>query len=789
MFAWPALANAQNSQATSTAIAAANTDNEAGLGEIIVTAQRRTESAQRAGVAVTVVGGNEIRAANITQLAQINDLVPALSAQQTSTGSIIFIRGVGNFTVTPNSDPATAFNYDGVYIGRSSGTAGLFFDLARVEVLKGPQGTLYGRNATGGAINVLPVQPILGELSGYASGMVGNISTINAEGALNVPLGENGAARISGSLAQRDGFLRDGTSDQRDRSLRFQVKGELTPDLTVRAAVDYASIGGIGTSVSYFGNYLFNPLAGGYIFRPAPTDAAEGIFTPAAQAFRQTIPAGPAGRRLDPLDIVPFQNNSFYGATGEIDWKTGIGTVTIIPAWRYGDEDYLSSAGAFAYRQRQKNEQFSVEARLDGNRIGIFDYTVGLFFYDENIRLRTALSLAAAANFLTSEYNTKSVAPFGRLTANLTDKLRVVGGVRYTEDRKTFTGVTTGNTIVCLNRVAGVPTCPTVPLFPFFEDISQSPIPLPGPNGVRPIFNNGVPTGAIISRSDRVDNNRLTNSRVTWRAAIEYDVAERSLLYASVETGFRSGGFSPATGFDTFEPETITAYTVGMKNRFLDNRAQLNVELFWWDYRNQQVSAVREDLDGRTANITQNVGQSRIRGAEVESSFLLTENTLIGATVQYLDAKSQDFVYQQSNTGTPPLVGCASTLNSTGRIYNVDCSGFQAFNSPKWTVNLNGQQTVPIGDFQLVFQADTQFRSSRYAGFAYLAEQLLPSVWRTNAQVSFGPATNAWQISAFVRNIEDNRVVAFSSTTPLANALVAGTSLPRTYGVRAAVRF
>ena len=115
----------------------------------------------------------------------------------------------------------------------------------------------------------------------------------------------------------------------------------MTPDLTVRLAGDYAHIGGVGTSVSYGGNYLFNPLSGGYVFRPAPTDLKEGVFTDASQAFRTTVPAGPAGRNLDPLAFRPFQHSNFYGANAQIDWKLGFGTLTIIPAWRYGDEDYL----------------------------------------------------------------------------------------------------------------------------------------------------------------------------------------------------------------------------------------------------------------------------------------------------------------------------------------------------------------------------------------------------------------------------------------------------------------
>ena len=759
-----------------------------GLGDIIVTAQRRAENLQRAAVAVDVVTGSDLAAAGITQAGRLGEQVPALTVQPTSTGNLIFIRGVGNFTLTPNSDPAVAFNYDGVYVGRPTSTTGVFYDLERVEVLKGPQGTLYGRNATGGAINVIPVQPKPGEFSGYATATYGNYDTVIAEGALNVPLGPDGAVRVSGSVSDHDGYLRDGTSDDKTRALRVQLKAKLTPDLTVRLSSDYARSGGVGTQASYVGNYLFNPLAGGYAFRPANLPISEGFFTSAAQAYRTTVPVSPAFRTLNPLDFYPFQRNNFYGANAQIDWQTGLGTLTVIPAWRYGSLNYLSSAGAFGYRDREKDEQHSIEARFTGNRIGFVDYTIGALYYRETIDLNTALSLSAAANFLDNHFKTKSIAPFGRLTAHVSDRLRIVGGVRYTEDRKRFTGSTVGNTIVCTR--GPVVGCPNTPLFPLTDTQAQIPFRTPGAGGFPvPTFSNGAPTGAIIVRSDRFDDNRLKNHRVTWRGAVEFDVAPQSLLYGSVESGYRSGGFNPATGFDTYDPEYITAYTVGVKNRFLGNRVQLNLEAFWWRYRNQQVSAVRNDLDGRTANITQNIGRSRIRGVEAEARILATRDTLLSADVQYLDAKNRSFVYQQANTGVPPLTGCGYALNAATNLYSVNCSGLQSYNSPKWTINLAAQQTVELGDYKVVPGVDTQYKSRRYVGFQYLSQQHLRDVWRTNAQVAFGPTSDKWSVAVFVRNIENHRTAIYSSIHPLANILIDGTTPPRTYGGRVSFKF
>lgn len=758
---------------------------EDGLGEIVVTAQRRSENLQRAAVAVSVVQGSDLVNAGITQPARLGELVPALTIQPASTGNLIFVRGVGNFTLTPNSDPAIAFNYDGVYVGRPSSTNGLFFDLDRIEVLKGPQGTLYGRNATGGAINVIPTQPRLGDLSGYATASYGNYDTVTAEGAVNVPIGERGAFRLSASTSRHDGYLSDGTSDDKTTSLRLQVKSELSPLLTVRVAGDYSQQRGRGSGASYISNYNLNRAAGRFTTVPSGLPLSEGLYTPASQAYRRTVTAGPAGRRLDDMSPLPFQNNEFYGVNAQFDFDTGPGTLTVIPAWRYGSLDYLAEAAAFPYRNREKDEQISVEARFTGTRVGAFDYTLGGYFYDDSIKTRIALNLSAAQNFLSQRYKTRSFAPFGRVTAHVTDRLRLVGGLRYSKDIKSFNGSAVALTLVCTVRVAGVPTCPTAQLFTTVDDLSQ--VPFATPTGPAPVPQGR--SGAIIVRVDSRYDSRLKDDRITYRGGVEFDVADRSLAYASVETGYRSGGFSAAQGFETFQPEYITAYTVGLKNRFFDNRVQLNLEGFLWDYKDQQVSHLGLDLSGRTAQFIQNIGTSRIKGFEVEGRVLVTPTTLVSADVQYLDARNRAFTYQQGSANGPPLTGCAFALAADPRFYDIDCAGQRSYNSPKWTLNFAAQQTFEFGDYKAVVGADTQYRTARNIGFEFLPEQRVGSNWQTNAQVTFGPADNRWSVAGFVRNIEDKRVLIFATTHPLANLLSGGSTAPQTYGVRSSVKF
>ena len=182
-----------------------------GIQDIVVTAQRKEESLQRAPIAVTALGGDELRAAGVVAPQNLTALVPALQVISAGTYPLYYIRGVGNFNGNPLSDSAIAVNYNDVYIGRPTSTYGLFYDLERIEVLKGPQGTLYGRNATGGSVNILPRKPRLGEFGGEASLEYGNYDTIRADAAANVPISDIAAFRIAGIVARHDGYLNNGS--------------------------------------------------------------------------------------------------------------------------------------------------------------------------------------------------------------------------------------------------------------------------------------------------------------------------------------------------------------------------------------------------------------------------------------------------------------------------------------------------------------------------------------------------------------------------------------------------
>ena len=778
--------------------AASETETEtdqSGLADIVVTAQRKSENLQKAAIAVDVLTADDLANAGVITAATLNAAAPSLVVVQPGgPNASFFVRGVGNYTNNGFTDPAVAFNVDGVYLGRPTSTTGTFYDLERIEVLKGPQGTLYGRNATGGAVNVIPVKPKLGEFSGYAAAGYGNYNAFDVEGAINAPLGENGAIRISGKLVDRDGSNADGSNDEKGEGVRFQMLGQLTDNFSVRVALDYSHQGGVGAGAQYDGFYTNTPGSTPF-FTAANLDPRGGFLSPESLAFyaARTVPS--AFVRTRPLNQ-PFQDNSYYGASAEIILKTGAGTLTVIPAFRSAKLDSLFSGPSFDGLIEEHDEQFSVEARFQGKSVGPIDWLVGGYFFDETIKGDYTFSQQQVSAFIDFTTGTKSYAAFGRVTANLSDTLRLVGGIRYTRDKKPFVAEAP-NLILGCTRPAP-PFClggPSVPLLDAITDagsvIPASLLPA-GPPRVGPPVPYGA-NGNILIVSPLSINLSRTFSKITYRAAVEFDLASASLLYASVETGFRSGGFSAAFGKETVEPENITAFTLGSKNRFFDNRGQINVEAFFWKYRNQQVSHFGPDARGNNGFFSENIGRADIKGVDVEAQFLLTQSTLLHTNIQYLDSKLKAFTYDLTVLPVRPVVGCpfVRTTNARGQaVDRVDCAGKPGYNAPKWSINAGIEQTFELGDYKIVFNGDVRYRSNRVIGFEYLPQENSGSDTTFDASLLLGPQSDAWSLIGFVRNITDENVRSLTQfNSSVGNVVSSQYAPPRTYGLRGSVKF
>jgi len=816
---WPLQAQAQDDAPVPQSTPEANSPNgaavppadpaqESGLGEIIVTAQRTEESSQRAPLPLDVVGPETLVRQNVIRAEDLSRTTTALTATGSTGGptTVFFVRGVGNATVNAYSDPAISFNYDGVYIGRPSSTSGVFYDLQRVEILKGPQGTLYGRNATGGAINVIPNRPEFGDTSAEFSLGFGNYQWVTGQAAVNVPLGDNMAMRVAGSLSNRDGFINDGTGEQREYAGRIQFYAEPTDQLSLRLAADLSHHGGSSPSGFYLGKVdpTFGPTGfAGYVFTPTNFSPDQGLFDAASQALLASRFVSQAGRAGAVVDGTPFNDDDYWGVTAELNYETDAGTLTIQPAYREAELDYQFNGVFRGAGSAEKDKQTSIEARWAGD-LGIVDYLIGGIYFDEEIAATARYNQQILNPFQEFTTGTESWAGFGKLTFHVTDELSLTAAGRYTDDSKTFDGTSNVYILFCGNPAPPQDFCPTLPFIPVLETeqefinfYTSRGIPItPVPLFVLPPIAGGSQTAPFVLRSPIVINSGIKNDKFTYRLAAQYDITPRNMVYASFETGYHAGGFSFARGVETYLPETIEAFTLGSKNRFFGNTLQVNIEAFHWKYKNQQFSQFGYDLGNPPATVflTRNIGDSTIKGIDFDVDLQPTRNTLLSASVQYLDAVYDSFTYFVPNQGLPPNSTCAySPVNQTVNgvvlsLFQIDCSGKPAFNSPKWSFILNGEQTIPFDDFHIVLQAGTRYRSSSYSTADYLPYLKSKSNFVTDASITFSDNDDSVFLSLYVQNIEDSRR-QLGGNVNTSNLVVSQVEQPRTYGVRIGGRF
>lgn len=753
----------------STAEASADT-----LQEVIVTAQRREENLQRIGVAVEAVSAQQLTNAGVQQPEDLSRIVPALQIIPASGPyTLFYLRGVGSFNGNALSDSGVALNLDGVYDARPSSTGGIFYDVDRVEVLKGPQGTLYGRNATGGAINVITRDPQMRDsLDGEVE--VGNYSLARGSGALNMQINDRIALRGAFQVIGRDGYMSDGSDDNKTQSGRMKLRFDASDDLRLVLGVDFTHQGGVGVGATLLtGPDQFlsgNPrigstdprvgaryaqtldFAAGNTLLPLPQDP---LATAHCGVYQQLNP----GRDCPLNDNRPYMNNSYWGTYGTLTWTAPAGTLTVIPAYRHSSLDFMNTQSSFRIDQTEQDEQSSLEVRFASAADRPVAWLLGGYYLHEGIQSNPSYDQEYNYSAQALALKTDAAAGFGRVTWTLIDGVRLIGGVRYTHENKKAAGSDASLSTICPGVFVPPPAGPQF----CFGGIGQVTAPTPTIN---------------LDASN-------SWSRATWRAAAEWDVRPQSLVYASVETGFKSGGFYFSTTNPVYQPETVTAYTIGSKNRFLDQRLQVNVEGFYWDYRNQQLSHLGFDATGVIIFPTNNVGHATIRGFETELQYRLAQDTLLGGDVQYLDAYYSDFQYAVPYFGAPPTTGCPYAIQpGPPAVALLNCSGQVAPESPKWTVNLNAQQTAHLGFGELSGELQGHYQSATTTGQDFLPIEVQKGVWTVDAALTFQSPGRHWSLTGYVRNIGNTTQITATFLQPLTGASLPISSIgpPRTFG-------
>lgn len=781
--------------------------------EIVVTALKKEQRIQSTPVSLDVFSDLDLKSLGVVTSNELSKASPSLTVTNGGgSNTSLFMRGVGNTTNNNYLDPAITPTYDGVVQGRSTGAfSAALFDLERIEVLKGPQGTLYGRNATGGVVNVIPRKPQLNANGAAYEMSIGNYGAFSAQGHLNLALNASSALRFAASKQERNGFNRDGTDDLDRWAVRAQYLYQPSSTISVRLGADYTHVGGVGAGPTYLGHFS----GSAFVFTPAQFDTYEGLNTSSANAYRQSsVRPSPSFYNLNPMSRSPEINFRYWGTNADVKIETSFGSLEIIPAYRESSgESYFYGPALNTAYQNEKNHQTSIEARL--SRINnAFEYIIGGFYIREKIQSSSQFNQEVVLPIQNYETRGESAAAFANVSLRIFKNLKLNFGGRYTKDSKSMDGLINNFASFC----GGIPPtsppaafsigCNTpgrLPHWPNFTNADDTFRWLVGNNWISassslqpksqvfPLLN-GV---GVIQKSHHPVNVSGSYNRLTWRLGAEYEWRNNYLLYASIEDGYRAGGFQLVEGDTSYDPEFIRSYSVGIKGKILNRKLSVSLDAFMWDYKDQQIGYFAVDFNsGILINKTANAGYAHIKGFEFDLSAKISNSTNFNVEVQYLDSRYKRLNFltapPRNNINCPstPLIGANGqrvTVSGQGAL-NFDCSGKPLLFSPKWSANLGVEHTLSLGKLELVGSARTSWRSSQFGALEYLSFQKIQSYWVSDASLTAKGPDGRLAVTAFIHNIENKRRVARPLASPLGFASVIYTA-PRLYGVRISSQF
>lgn len=710
------------------------------LEEVVVTAEKRESTLQSTALAIGALSGDQLAT---RQVGDVQSLVQSLPNIQLSVFKVqpkLSIRGVGlaNQSVS-GPEPRIAFHLDGVYLARPEAVMGAYFDVDRVEIIRGPQGTLYGRNATGGAINVISKDPTA-ELGGYLNVGYGNYDAWNVEGAVSGPLGERVSARLAFKMAEHDGYTRNiitgnRVDEAKPRAVRGKMRFELAENLDILVSGDYAHEKAHSGAYHYLGRY--NPAVENLGVRLGGIAATEDRTI--ASDYDPRVDRERYGFGVD-----------VRGTLGSVDVRSITGYRALDDANIHGDVDLSSlplSYSTYFGRSRQTTEELRFSQEL-----GRFEWLLGAYFFHEDLSSGVAQSLAPAAfipggaitpdqggAMVAGRQDTDAYAGFGQLRFAVRDDLTLSVGARY------------GWEETAVNEI-------TYFTFAF-------PLAVRGPLG--------DPRRALIDPAP-VPAQRQVASRketaFTPKVTVEYKPVESLMLYATYAEGFKSGGFNLGAAQPSFAPEELTDYELGMKARWFDNRLQANVAAFHYDYSNLQVTVL-----GPTSQITTAAGRAEIDGAELELVANPIEQARLELNYAWLDARYTR--YFTANINQSPAI--------------LDLAGNRLTQAPEHSLTAAAQYTWPtsVGDFTL--RGEGRWVSRVFNNQFNELVLSTPSYDQFNVFLNYSDASGKWNAGAYVRNLTDKTVRMPSVINPgyLGFPVAGALEPPRLYGVTMGYRF
>jgi len=723
------------------------------LDEIVVTAQKRSENLQDVPVSVTALTADQLKDQRVGDVLALSGLSPGLQIKtdDNAANPRIFIRGIGVNDFNPSTASAVGVYVDGVYVASPLAQMAGFYDLQQVEVLRGPQGTLYGRNTTGGAINVTTKKPSATPEGDLAIDY-GRFNALNVQGGFGGPIADTLAFRIAGLYDKSDGYtLNRLTGNKGNDADRKAVRGALrwTPDdkLTVDVSASYSKSSG-GSILTYNRSLVAQTAEAastadpdptfGYIFCK-PAYYTSGQCTNVAGYANTSSNKYEGDYRFEGKDIVKL-----FGATSAVSYDFGGVTLYSITGYQRAKRDDYEETDAnpisiFDARYIAEQDTTSQELRLQSNGATALRWVAGVYAARDNLdndshyNVLEILRVPDPVNNPTGmdpansvgvfgwplHQKTTSYAAFGQVDYDLTPKLTLTGGLRWSQDKKTFH---------------------------YVSDVDY---------GLLTLFEY---------------DNQKTFSSISGRVGLRYAISDDANVYATYNRGTKSGGFFSGQTTDPadlgpYRDETVNAYEVGAKSEFLDRRLRVNVSAFYYDYKDLQVYTVIQ-RNGLPVQLFTNASKARVYGgeAEIEARPMTGLSLTLGASL--LSAEYKDF-------------------QSLGDDY----SGNTLPSAPKASLNGAARYEHPVGPGKLISQLDFTYRGKVYYDTANTERLSDKARAYVNGQLGWAFADGRYELGVWGKNLADTTNI--SDITPIAafGFDVFSMGPPRTYGVYLRARY
>ena len=724
---------------------------ELAIEEIVVTASKRSESIQDVSTSVTAFSEEDLHLGGIEDVSRLEHMVPGMRFGQSGHEVRLAVRGTRTNNVGTEAEQVVGIFEDGVYVPTTTQALGAYVDVQRIEVLRGPQGTLYGRNTFGGTINIITNEPSLEKLEYNVSGLYGAFGRYRVEGTLNLPLGDTLALRVAALSDTHDGYIENtnapGTADDlNDKDMQFfraTLKWQPTDSFDASVRVASSTVDSNGSAIwgyQQIGGYVGGVYRQGHQF--APADASDNFDQGPWKVSR---------------NLASLANIDSTSTTLSLNWDLNLATLKVIynftdfEGQQQYDSDYSDGGdplnnGFTGWDSEQ--ETWSTEVQLVSNTEGSLEWMLGYYYYEQTANWNwNALENGQWAEPYwdrQGDYVSDSAGYFANATYSLTDEFRVIGGVRYAEDTKGQRDPLDWN------------------VWP--------PVPRPGEGE----------TGGW--------------DKTLWKAGIEYDVNPDVMGYGVASTGYRAGGinFIAESVPLSYAPEEVTAFEAGIKTTLQDGRLVINAAAFMNQYRDMHAQSFIFLGGGAVSEFTENGGELDAQGLEVEIKWLPAENWDVNGWVSFLDAEFGE--YNVSRLAGLGNAGGRQDLNDPQRPL-LSLEGWAPALSPEFSAGVQIGYDIVLGNGSVL----TPFLQTTFTGKYYAHDVNVPGVdqeahTKSDLRLIWTSANSRIQAQAFVLNMEDeavlNRVVVFNpgGTQDLAS-LQAHWNNPRTWGVSVSYSF